>query len=304
VIALALLAVLLCGVAIAAITWGVVLPRTRMAARLDQLGSYGYSAAQAAPMAIPEPPARGIIASAALRLGEILSERVGRAAEAELRQDLLAAGLYTTSPRTLVGYRALGVIVGLCCGFVIGGSLVVSLLFGACFGALGWILPLTYVRRKGRLRAAVIDREVPDMIDQVVVTLEAGVGFASSLQLAAERLSGPLGVEMRLTLQEQRMGLPLSQSLIHLRDRVDSFNVRSFTRAVTQGERLGVSIGAIMRELAVDMRKRRRQAAEEQARKTPVKILIPLVFFILPSMFVVLLGPAVIKIVDQLSHTG
>jgi tight adherence protein C len=146
----------------------------------------------------------------------------------------------------------------------------------------------------------VIDREVPDMIDQVVVTLEAGVGFASSLQLAAERLSGPLGVEMRLTLQEQRMGLPLSQSLVHLRDRVDSFNVRSFTRAVTQGERLGVSIGAIMRELAIDMRKRRRQAAEEAARKTPVKILIPLVFFILPSMFIVLLGPAMIKIADQL----
>jgi tight adherence protein C len=138
------------------------------------------------------------------------------------------------------------------------------------------------------------------MIDQVVVTLEAGVGFAASLQLAADRMTGPLGVELRLTLQEQRMGLPLSESLTHLRDRVDSPNVRSFTRAVVQGERLGVSIGSIMRDLAVDMRKRRRQAAEEQARKVPVKILIPLVFFILPSIFVVLLGPAGLKIADTL----
>jgi tight adherence protein C len=300
VIALALLAVLLCGVAIAAVTWGVVFPRTRMTARLDQLGSYGYAATSAAPAALPEPPARGLIAAAAMRLGEILSERTGRATEVELRRDLLAAGLYSTSPRTLVGYRALGLICGVCIGFLLGGGLIGGVLFAACFGGLGWILPLTYVRRKGKLRAGVIDREVPDMIDQVVVTLEAGVGFASSLQLAAERLSGPLGVEMRLTLQEQRMGLPLSQSLVHLRDRVDSFNVRSFTRAVTQGERLGVSIGAIMRELALDMRKRRRQAAEEAARKTPVKILIPLVFFILPSMFIVLLGPAMLKIVDQL----
>ena len=148
-----------------------------------------------------------------------------------------------------------------------------------------------------------IDRDVPNMIDQVVVTLEAGVGFASSLQLAAERLSGPLGVEMRLTLQEQRMGLPLSESLVHLRDRVDSVNVRSFTRAVTQGERLGVSIGSIMRDLAVDMRKRRRQAAEEKARKAPVKILIPLVFCIMPSIFIVLLGPAALKIADSLSFS-
>jgi tight adherence protein C len=157
------------------------------------------------------------------------------------------------------------------------------------------------VRRKGTQRAGQIDRDLPNMIDQVVVTLEAGVGFASSLQLAADRVTGPLGVEMRLTLQEQRMGLPLSESLVHFRDRVDSPNVRSFTRAVTQGERLGVSIGSVMRDLAIDMRTRRRQSAEEQARKAPVKILIPLVFFILPSLFIVLLGPAAIKITDQLS---
>jgi tight adherence protein C len=301
VIGLALLAVLFSGVAIAAVARLVVLPRTRMAARIDQLGSYGYAAVDTAPTAIAEAPGRGLLASAALGIGERLSKHLARAREAELRHDLLAAGFYSTAPRALIGYRVLGMSAGLLFGAVIGASPVRGVLFAACFGALGWILPLTYVRRKGTQRAMQIDRELPNMIDQVVVTLEAGVGFAASLQLAAERLVGPLGVEMRLTLQEQRMGLQLSGSLAHLRERVDSPNVRSFTRAVTQGERLGVSIGSIMRDLAVDMRKRRRQTAEEQARKAPVKILIPLVFFILPSIFIVLLGPAALKIADQLS---
>jgi tight adherence protein C len=268
---------------------------------MEQLGSYGYAAVDSAPAGIAEPPSRGLIASAALGIGERLAKRTARTTEAQLRHDLLAAGFYSTSPRAVIGYRVLGMLTGLFLGALAGSAPGTRLLFALCFGALGWILPLTYVRRKGTLRAAEIDRELPNMIDQVVVTLEAGVGFASSLQLAADRLSGPLGVEMRLTLQEQRMGLPLSESLTHLRDRVDSANVRSFTRAVTQGERLGVSIGSIMRELAIDMRKRRRQGAEEQARKAPVKILLPLVFFILPSIFIVLLGPAAIKIADQLS---
>jgi tight adherence protein C len=300
---LALIAVLLTGVAISALAWGVVLPRTRMAARIDQLTSYGYAAADAGPAGIAEAPARGLIASAALGIGERVAARTGRASEADLRRDLLAAGFYSTSPRALIGYRVLGAMTGVVLGALLGGGVAVGLLLALVAGVLGWVLPLTYVRRKGTQRAGLIDRDVPNMIDQVVVTLEAGVGFASSLQLAAERLSGPLGVEMRLTLQEQRMGLPLSESLVHLRDRVDSVNVRSFTRAVTQGERLGVSIGSIMRDLAVDMRKRRRQAAEEKARKAPVKILIPLVFCIMPSIFIVLLGPAALKIADQLSFS-
>jgi tight adherence protein C len=297
----AFLAILLCGLAIALVARGLVLPRTRMAARIEQLGSYGYAAVDAAPAVTAEQQSRGLLSSLAMEIGDRLAKRVGRTTEAALRQDLLAAGFYTTVPRTLIGYRVLGLVGGGFLGALAGGNPVKGFLFAACFGALGWMLPLTYVRRKGTQRATEIDRELPNMIDQVVVTLEAGVGFAMSLQLAAERLTGPLGVEMRLTLQEQRMGLPLSESLSRLRDRVDSGNVRSFTRAVTQGERLGVSIGSIMRDLALDMRKRRRQRAEEQARKAPVKILIPLVFFILPSIFIVLLGPAALKIADQLS---
>ena len=128
----------------------------------------------------------------------------------------------------------------------------------------------------GGKRAAEIERETPDLIDQLVVSLEAGIGFSAALQKGVDRLGGALGQEMRLALQEQRIGASLTESLQQLRERVDSPNLQTFVRAVVQGERLGVSIGNIMRDLAIDMRKRRRQMAEEQAQKTPVKLLLPL----------------------------
>jgi tight adherence protein C len=157
---------------------------------------------------------------------------------------------------------------------------------------------MTLVRRRARQRAQEIDYELPNLIDLLVVTVEAGLGFTGSLQLAAERFGGPLGDELRLTLQEQSMGLSTNEALRNLLERCDTPLMRSFVRSVLQGETLGVSIGQIMRDLAVDMRKRRRSAAEERAQKAPIKLLFPLVFLIFPAMFVVILGPAVFSLLD------
>jgi tight adherence protein C len=115
--------------------------------------------------------------------------------------------------------------------------------------------------------------------------------------MAAKRLRGPLGDELRLTLQEQNMGLSIGEALHNTMLRADTPAMRSFVRSVTQGERLGVSIGQIMRDLAGEMRRRRKQSAEERAQKAPIKILFPLVFLIFPAMFIVLLGPALIQFV-------
>ncbi len=115
-------------------------------------------------------------------------------------------------------------------------------------------------------------------------------------------MKGALGVELRLTLQEQRMGLALRNALLNLVGRADTPNMRTFVRAVTQAETLGVSIGTVMRNVAIEMRKRRRQQAEERAQKAPIKMLFPLVFLIFPAMFVILLGPAVVNISNTLSH--
>ena len=156
------------------------------------------------------------------------------------------------------------------------------------------------LKRRARKRLYDIDYALPSMIDLLVVTVEAGLGFSSAMQVAAEKLQGPLGDELRLTMQEQRMGLATRDALKNMADRADTAGMRTFVRAIVQGEQLGVSIGQILRALAVDMRKLRRAMAEERAHKAPVKMLFPLVFLIFPAMFILLLGPAVLDFVQAL----
>jgi tight adherence protein C len=299
-ILLALLALALGGGAVAALARSLALSRTRVAAHLDELGAYGYAASSTA--LAPE-AAGGIgrsLAALAERVGDVVVSRIGATREAELRTLLTTAGMYSTSPRTVLGYRALAAPVLAALALPIGHNVFVKAVLVGFLALCGWTFPLTYVRRKAANRALQVEREVPNLIDQMVVMLEAGVGFSSSLQISAGRLKGALGEEMRLALQEQRMGASLADSLNHLRERVDSSNLRSFARAVVQGERLGVSIGQVMRDLAIEMRKRRRQMAEEQAQKTPVKLLLPLVFLILPTLFTVILVPPMLDLLNTL----
>jgi tight adherence protein C len=150
------------------------------------------------------------------------------------------------------------------------------------------------------LRLKEIDRRLPDLIDLLVVTIEAGLGFTGALRMASEHLVGPLSDELSLTLQEQTMGLSVNDALGNLLARANTEGMRSFVRAMAQGERLGISLGHIMRNLAIDMRKRRRKAAEERAQKAPIKMLFPLVFLIFPALYIVLLVPAALTLVHSL----
>ena len=176
--------------------------------------------------------------------------------------------------------------------------MTIGLAVGA--GVVGWTLPMYYVNRRKRLRFEAMDRQMPDMIDLLVVTIEAGLGILASMRVAAESLTDPLGQELRLTLQEQRMGLSVNEAIESLGRRADCPNMRIFVRSLTQGERLGVSIGTTMRNLAHEMRKRRRAMVEEAAQKIPIKMLFPLAFLIFPAMFIVLLVPAFIRIFEVL----
>lgn len=293
---LALLALLLAGVAVAALLRSLTLSRSRIAAHLDDVGAYGYTAAVTAPALEPGGPRGSALGALAGGLGNFVGRRIGAVREAELQTLLVAAGMYSSSTRTVLGYRVLGAATLAGLGGLMGHGVLVRVALAGFLAVCGWTLPLTYLRRRAAQRALEIERETPNLIDQVVVTLEAGVGFSASLQAAANRLGGPLGEEMRMALQEQRMGASLTASLQHLRERVDSVNLQSFVRAVVQGERLGVSIGQLMRDLGTDMRKRRRQMAEERAQKTPVKLLLPLVFLILPTIFIVVLVPPVLEL--------
>jgi tight adherence protein C len=212
--------------------------------------------------------------------------------------------MYGTTPRKLLGYQLILTvflaILALWAVPLLGGSPAFAVIGAIAAGAFGWIAPNAYVDRTRRQRYDTMDRQMPDMIDLLVVTIEAGLGILASMRIAAETLPDPLGQELRLTLQEQRMGLSVGEALDSLGKRADCPNMRIFVRSLTQGEKLGVSMGTTMRNLAQEMRKRRKAMAEERAQKMPVKMLFPLLFFIFPAIFIVLLVPAFIQIGDLL----
>lgn len=291
-----LIAVALVGTAVALVARAFVMPRIRTNETLDQIPAYGYKGRG------DDEQTGGLrvaVDGMAGRVGGLLAGRIG--SEAELRNRLMSAGLYATSPRKFIGYRILSLIAapaGWLWASSVAGFPGLIVVLGFVFAALvGWTAPMSVVQNRSRHRLAEIDRELPELIDLLVVTVEAGLGFSGSIRVSAERFRGALGQELRLTLQEQNMGLSTEEALRNLLGRCETPAMRSFVRSIVQGETLGVSIGQIMRNLAIEMRKRRRHKAEERAQRAPIKILFPLIFLIFPAMFVILLAPAVFALV-------
>jgi tight adherence protein C len=289
----------LSGASVVLVARAAILPRLRASETLERIDSYGFTSKQdedSRPSA-----ARTALDGVASSVGGFAG-RFGGFREASLRRALVAAGIYNLAPRKFLGYRVLSALTvsaaWIWMASARGYPVLLAMSVTVLAALVGWTVPMTIVRRRAEARSDKIDYELPNLIDLLVVTVEAGLGFNGSLQLAAERFKGPLGDELRLTLQEQSMGLSTNEALRNLVARCETPLMRSFVRSVLQGETLGVSIGQIMRDLAVDMRKRRRQAAEERAQKAPIKLLFPLVFLIFPAMFVVLLGPAFLNFRD------
>jgi tight adherence protein C len=291
-----LIGAVLIGTAVALAARAFVMPRMRMNEALEQIPAYGYKGKGEA----DEPEGlRFALDGLAGMVGGLVGARFG--SEADLRNKLMSAGLYKISPRKFIGYRVLALFsvpaVWLWSSSVAGFSGFMVVLGFAIALLAGWTAPLSIVQRRSRRRLTEVDRELPELIDLLIVTVEAGLGFSGSLRVSAERFRGALGEELRLTLQEQNMGLSTEESLRNLLARCETPAMRSFVRSIVQGETLGVSIGQIMRNLAVEMRKRRRQDAEERAQRAPIKILFPLIFLIFPAMFVILLAPAVFGLI-------
>jgi tight adherence protein C len=287
------------GGAVALALRAVAMPRIAAAGRIGQIQAYGFAGNAAQE---PEAERSALVDRAAAVIGRAIAARTRRFKEAEIRRELMTAGLYTTAPLTFLGYRALA-------SFVAGGAMlwmttagessgVMVLAGSAAFGTAGWTIPMTVVRRRGARRLQEVETDLPELIDLLVVTVEAGLGFNRSLQVASRGFHGPLMDELRLTLQEQRMGLSTSASLTNMLARCETPSMRSFVRSILQGETLGVSMGTIMRNLAAETRKRRRQNAEERAHKAPIKMLFPLILLMFPSLFIVLLFPALYTFVQ------
>lgn len=297
---LLLFAILLVGLAVS-LALRSVFGIGRKAEVLAQVAAYGFTGSTTTPREPNAFQTREI----ADRIGERFIDRVGADRIRELRQLLNSAGYYQTTVVQYVGYRVVS-LVGLPLVvfllFALGGGVGVAGILMTIFAVgLGAVLPKGILERRARLRTEKIDREIPELVDLLVTTIEAGVGFGSALQLCSRRVRDPLGQELRLTLGEQSMGLTMNEALKNMLERTNrSTSMRAFVQSVIQGETMGVSIGKTLRDLAVDMRKRRRQAAEERAQKAPIKLLFPLTFLILPAMFIVIMVPAFRAIVHGL----
>jgi len=171
-----------------------------------------------------------------------------------------------------------------------------SLLLLVAVTVAGFLLPDLLISMKARERQELIARELPDVLDQVTICVEAGLGFEAALARAARPGSGALGEELSRALQDIRLGMPRHVALDKLLERTDVPDLRHFVVAITQAERRGLPIANVLRVQANELREKRRQRAEEHAMKIPVKLVFPLVLCILPALFIVLLGPAAIRI--------
>ena len=217
-----------------------------------------------------------------------------------VRSRLLAAGLgRTVTPTGFLAAKAAAGIGGLVLGMLFGGALVGGagiLLFGAMLGGLGFLAPDFVVGMRARKRREAIRSQLPDALDLLAVSVEAGLGFDGAISRLIDHMDGPLTEEFGLTLNEIRIGESRQDALKKLSERADTPEISGFTRAIIQADQLGISLGRILRVQASDTRQRRQAAAEEKAAKAPIKMLIPTVLFIFPAMFLVILGPAFLNL--------
>jgi tight adherence protein C len=173
---------------------------------------------------------------------------------------------------------------------------------GSAFGiGVGFLAPRVFLQRKIKTRLHNIQRQLPDVLDLLTVAVEAGLGFDAACDKVVEKMSGPIPDEFSLTLRQMRMGQARKDAFKSMALRVDQPDLNGFVSAIIQADQLGVSIGQVLRIQSDQLRERRRQRAEEEAAKAPVKMMIPLVFFIFPNVGIVIGVPALFQMLEALS---
>ncbi len=268
------------------------------------------AAAAAGDPDLSEPLSRRVLAPALARLRDLVLRWTPGGWRAKLDQRLRQAG----EPMDAGSFVVLVVLAGLAGAGILGWVLAsgnVSGLSPAVRTAL-WVvgtgaaagLPSFWLGSAVQRRRTAIQRSLPEALDLLCVAVEAGLSLDGAVQKLSERLPGPLTEELARTLMEMNLGSTREQAWRHLAARVDLPDLRTVTAAIVQAERLGTSLAHVLRIQAGEMRSRRRQRAEERARQVPVKLLFPLVFFIFPAIFVVLLGPAVLYFLKVLGGQG
>jgi tight adherence protein C len=285
--------------AIALFVWignGVV--RAQKAA-IDRLGVYGKTGSIREDT-LTRPLAERAIAPVVLGLGKVLNRFTPIGYLNKLQHKLMLAGTPANlDAPSLVVIKVFTTIFGIILAFFaqrVAGSgfqRLVLILFPIVLGFFG---PDAWLSRKVEERRSSMQRSLPDVLDLLVISVEAGLGFDSALARVVSTVPGPLTEEFFRMLQETRVGVSRRDAMRHLMERSDLDELRSFLLAMMQAEAFGVAIARVLRVQADEMRVKRRQRAQEKAFAAPVKIVFPLVFCIFPALFIVLLGPAAIQI--------
>jgi tight adherence protein C len=214
-----------------------------------------------------------------------------------VRRRLLLAGLAgKLRAEEYVALQVLSTGLGAVAGFSIWDGTPRGLALALIVVGMGVFAPRGLLDGRRRARVDQIQRELPDVIDLLAICVEAGQGLEGAMLTVAQRGEGAMSPELRHTLREMELGVSRRSALEHLRDRLDIPDIAALVAALIQADVLGTPVGDALKTQAVEQRRRRRQQVREQAAKLPVKILFPLTFFILPALFVVLMGPAVLRI--------
>lgn len=223
-------------------------------------------------------------------------------------RDLEQQILYAGSPRfwnleNVLALKALSVAIGGTVGLALsasGNSL--AIIIGVLVALLGYELPDLRIRNLATERQKAMRRELADALDLLTVTVEAGLSLDAAIAQVARNTTGPLSMEFNRFLREKQIGMTTAAALESMSGRSKVDELKSFASALTQADKLGVAIGPVMREITKEMRLRRRQDAQERAQKAPVKILFPLIFCIFPVLFIVIIGPAALDIMDTFGN--
>ncbi|WP_087873941.1 type II secretion system F family protein [Arthrobacter globiformis] len=224
--------------------------------------------------------------------------------EAKLDRLLALAGRPSSMPlpRLLVAKPALALVMALLMLLMLSRNGTPQMILLAVFATgLAYFVPDLLIYSRGQDRQKKIQLELPNTLDQMLISVEAGLGFESAMARAGQNGKGPLAEELIRTLQDMQVGRSRRDSYLALADRSNVQDLRTFVRAVVQADAYGIAIAKVLKAQAREMRVKRRQRAEQKAMKLPVLVLFPLLLFIFPVIFIVILGPAVINIIEAFS---
>jgi tight adherence protein C len=238
------------------------------------------------------------------RIGNALTRRMKSTQREALQEKLNLAGRpYGLTVGSFLTMQIVALVIFAVIGYGVGQVLnagsTISLVSPIVGAVIGYLVPQSLLSRKIRARQKEILLALPNALDLLTISVEAGLGFDAAMARVTEKYHNALALEFSRVLNEVRLGRPRMEALDDMgkRNKVDELN--TFVQAIVQSEQLGVGIANVLRIQSEEMRRRRRQRAEEQGQKAPLKMLFPMVGCIFPTLFIVLLGPAVIKVFDQ-----